>query len=84
MNSAEGCHDGSSGCRSSDRDFERSLRRHRVLPMTAHSSPAALVFRLRAGVPIAAGLAATLLFRGLSYWLPMAPGILLVRRETMR
>jgi len=34
------------------------------------------------GIPIAAGLAATLLFRGLSYWLPMAPGILLARRET--
>jgi uncharacterized membrane protein YbhN (UPF0104 family) len=36
------------------------------------------------GVPIAAGLAATLLFRGLSYWLPMAPGFLLARRETRR
>jgi len=35
-----------------------------------------------AGVPIAAGLAATLLFRGLSYWLPMVPGVLLARRET--
>jgi uncharacterized membrane protein YbhN (UPF0104 family) len=34
------------------------------------------------GVPVAAGLAATLLFRGVSYWLPMAPGILLARRET--
>jgi uncharacterized membrane protein YbhN (UPF0104 family) len=34
------------------------------------------------GVPIAAGLAATLLFRGFSYWLPMAPGVLLARRET--
>ena len=34
------------------------------------------------GVPITAGLAATLLFRGFSYWLPMAPGILLARRET--
>jgi len=34
------------------------------------------------GVPIAAGLAATLLFRGFSYWLPMAQGILLARRET--
>lgn len=33
------------------------------------------------GVPIAAGLAATLLFRGFSYWLPMLPGILLARRE---
>jgi uncharacterized membrane protein YbhN (UPF0104 family) len=34
------------------------------------------------GVPIAAGLAATLLFRGFSYWLPMLPGIILARRET--
>jgi uncharacterized protein (TIRG00374 family) len=34
------------------------------------------------GVPVAAGLAATLLFRGFSFWLPMAPGILLARRET--
>jgi uncharacterized protein (TIRG00374 family) len=34
------------------------------------------------GVPVAAGLAATLLFRGFSYWLPMAPGIILARRET--
>ena len=36
------------------------------------------------GVPIAPGLAATLLFRGFSYWLPMAPGLLLARRETRR
>jgi len=35
-----------------------------------------------AGVPIAAALAATLLFRGFSYWLPMAPGLVLARRET--
>ena len=34
------------------------------------------------GVPIDAGLAATLLFRGFSYWLPMVPGILFARRET--
>ena len=34
------------------------------------------------GVSVAAGLAATLLFRGFSYWLPMVPGILLARRET--
>src|SRR5512140_399826 len=32
------------------------------------------------GVPVAAGLAATLLFRGLSFWLPMAPGLILARR----
>jgi uncharacterized membrane protein YbhN (UPF0104 family) len=34
------------------------------------------------GVPIAAGLAATLLFRSLSYWLPMIPGVIFARRET--
>jgi uncharacterized protein (TIRG00374 family) len=44
---------------------------------------AASVATLKAiGVPIAAGLAATLLYRGFSYWLPMAPGILFARRET--
>jgi Mg2+-importing ATPase len=35
-----------------------------------------------AGVPLAAGLAATLLFRGFSFWLPMAPGLILARRES--
>jgi uncharacterized membrane protein YbhN (UPF0104 family) len=44
---------------------------------------AASVAMLKAiGVPIAAALAATLLYRGFSYWLPMAPGILFARRET--
>jgi Mg2+-importing ATPase len=33
------------------------------------------------GVPIAAGLAATLLFRGFSFWLPMLPALLFARRE---
>ena len=33
------------------------------------------------GVSVAAGLAATLLFRGFSFWLPMIPGLLLARRE---
>jgi uncharacterized membrane protein YbhN (UPF0104 family) len=33
------------------------------------------------GVPIAAGLAATLLFRGFSFWLPMLPAALFARRE---
>lgn len=32
-------------------------------------------------VPVEAALTATLLFRGLSYWLPMLPGFLLSRRE---
>ncbi len=34
------------------------------------------------GVPIAAALAATLLFRGLSFWLPLVPGLILSRRES--
>ncbi len=44
---------------------------------------AASVATLKAiGVPVAAGLAATLLFRGFSFLLPMAPGLILARRET--
>jgi Mg2+-importing ATPase len=34
------------------------------------------------GVPVAAGLAATLLFRGFSFWLPMVPGLVVARRES--
>jgi len=33
------------------------------------------------GVPVATGLAATLLFRFFTFWLPMAPGLILARRE---
>lgn len=33
------------------------------------------------GVPVAAGVAATLLFRFFTFWLPMAPGLILARRE---
>ena len=36
------------------------------------------------GAPTAAALAATLLFRGFSFWLPMLPGVALARRETKR
>ena len=36
-----------------------------------------------AGVPIAAGLSATLLFRGLSFWLPMIPGLVLSHKFTI-
>lgn len=35
----------------------------------------------QAGLSVAGSLAATLLYRGLSYWLPMLPGLFLVRRE---
>lgn len=31
------------------------------------------------GIPIAVGLAATLLFRGFSFWLPLLPGVILAR-----
>ena len=34
------------------------------------------------GVPVVAGLSATLLFRFFTFWLPMAPGLILARRET--
>ncbi len=33
------------------------------------------------GVPVAAGLEATILFRFLTFWLPMAPGLILAQRE---
>ena len=34
------------------------------------------------GIPVTAGLAATLLFRFFTFWLPMAPGLILARHET--
>jgi len=41
---------------------------------------AASVITLKlAGIPVAAALSATLLFRGLSFWLPMVPGIVFSR-----
>ena len=46
---------------------------------TFEASSVALLALFR--VPVEAALTATLLFRGLSYWLPMAPGFLLSRRE---
>lgn len=33
-----------------------------------------------AGIPVAVGLSATLLFRGMSFWLPMLPGLAIARR----
>jgi uncharacterized protein (TIRG00374 family) len=36
------------------------------------------------GVPLAAALAATLLLRGFTFWLPMLPGLWLARREAAR
>jgi Mg2+-importing ATPase len=36
------------------------------------------------GVPTVVALAATLLFRGLSYWLPMVPGLIISNRVKKR
>jgi uncharacterized protein (TIRG00374 family) len=52
------------------------------VPLGLGSFEAAMVGMLRAvGVPLEAGLAATLLLRGLTMWLPMLPGLWFARRE---
>ncbi|HEY7683117.1 MAG TPA: magnesium-translocating P-type ATPase [Gemmatimonadales bacterium] len=56
-----------------------------VLPGGLGTFDAASVLTLRlAGIPIAAALSATLLFRGLSSWLPMLPGWWISRRLVSR
>jgi hypothetical protein len=46
-----------------------------VIPGSLGTFEASAVFTLKlVGVPVAAGLSATLLFRGLSLWLPTIPG----------
>lgn len=60
-----------------DRCGERRLRNLLWLAgIKGLRSPLRLV-----GVPVAVALSATLLFRGLSFWLPMLPGLVLSRRE---
>ncbi len=57
------------------------LRTVTVIPGGLGTFEAVLVVTLHdAGIPVAAALSATLLFRGLSFWLPMLPGALLARR----
>jgi uncharacterized membrane protein YbhN (UPF0104 family) len=52
------------------------LRTISIVPGGLGAFEAASVLTLKlAGVPIAVALAATLLFRGLSFWLPMVPGL---------
>jgi Mg2+-importing ATPase len=51
-----------------------------ILPGGLGSFEAASVVTLGlAGVPVTVALAATLLFRGLSFWLPMFPGLVFSR-----
>jgi uncharacterized protein (TIRG00374 family) len=53
-----------------------------LIPGGIGSFEAASVALLRLfDVPVEAGLTATLLLRGFTYWLPMLPGLLLSRRE---
>lgn len=54
-----------------------------ILPGGIGTFEAASVATLRlVGVPLGAALTGTLLFRGLSFWLPLVPGMVLARRES--
>jgi Mg2+-importing ATPase len=56
-----------------------------ILPGGLGSFEAASVLSLKMiGVPVAVALAATLIFRGLSFWLPMLPGFWCSRRLVAR
>jgi uncharacterized protein (TIRG00374 family) len=56
------------------------LRTISIIPGGLGTFEAASVVTLRlAGVPVSVALAATLLFRGLSFWLPMVPGLVFSR-----
>lgn len=58
------------------------LRSVGLVPGGLGAFEAAAVVSLRwVGVDLAVALSATLLFRGLTFWLPMLPGLWLVRRE---
>ncbi len=57
------------------------LRSISIVPGGLGIFEAASVLTLKiAGVPLPAALSATLMFRGLSFWLPMLPGMVLSRR----
>ena len=57
------------------------LRTVGIVPGGLGTFEAASVLTLRViGVPLATALAATLLFRGLSFWLPMVPGLIFSRQ----
>lgn len=61
------------------------LRTVAFVPGGLGTFEAASVVTLKlAGIPVALGLAATLVFRGLSFWLPMLPGLWFWRREMRR
>jgi uncharacterized protein (TIRG00374 family) len=56
-----------------------------IVPGGLGTFEAASVYMLRTlGLPVSAALSATLIFRGLSFWLPMIPGMLCARRFAIR
>ena len=63
--------------------FSSLFRTLSFVPGGLGTFEAASVFMLRSlGVSVSAALSATLIFRGLSFWLPMIPGMLCARRLT--
>jgi Predicted integral membrane protein len=63
--------------------FSALFRTISVSPGGLGTFEAASVIILRgAGVPIQIALSATVAFRGLSFWLPMLPGLWCARRVT--
>jgi uncharacterized protein (TIRG00374 family) len=65
--------------------FSSLLRSIGLVPGGLGTFEAMSVFSLKlAGVSVTAALAATFLFRGLSFWLPMLPGLWLYRGRYVR
>ena len=63
--------------------FSSLFRTLSFVPGGLGTFEAASVFMLRSlGLSVSAALSATLIFRGLSFWLPMIPGMLCARRLT--
>lgn len=56
-----------------------------IMPGGLGTFEAASVMSLKSiGLPLSVGLSATLLFRGLSFWVPMIPGLIFSRRFSAR
>ncbi len=65
--------------------FSTLVRNFGIVPGGLGTFEASSVLTLKlVGVSVPAALSATLLFRGLSFWLPMIPGLYLSRRMTKR
>jgi Mg2+-importing ATPase len=59
----------------------RLFRTIGIMPGGLGTFEASSVMTLKSiGLPLPVGISATLLFRGLSFWLPMIPGLICARR----